>query len=415
MSSSIKSFMGFAAVRLLAQATLFIFPMLVALFISPEEFGRFSLALMVLYIFTAIGVQSSQGPFIVAASRELQGTGRVQSSFNARAVIVIGWFAVALIAAVAFKDEFIEFTGLTTNGYLYTTASIFTVSFRFTNVALFVSTQRKLWGPFFELIIGVSLFSFFLVFHWLYGATVETAMLTMMLGHGLAALLILPWIPWRLIRPFRVDLSAVRSLFRDSLWYVMGALAVYLINWGDNIVLRIYTDFESIGQYNFGYQIFKGMLICFSTIQMFYLPDIAKFLKDRVQFDHFLKVTRVQIMGMGVAGLVVVGLALEPGLSLVYGDKYSPALPVMYCLLIASVFALYQMLQLAIVVGMSRFAFVQVANFVALAVNLGLDFALVPHYGIMGAAIATTVAYAVLAVLFKWYVRNRLGLFPPAV
>lgn len=412
MSSSIKSFMGFASVRLLAQATLFIFPMLVALFISPEEFGRFSLAIMLLYVFTAIGVQSSQAPFIVAASRELQESSGVQQSNSARAIIVAGWFVVALIAAAAFKDEFIEFTGLTTQGYLYTIASIFTVSFRSTYVALFVSTQRKLRGPVFELIVGVSLFSFFLLFHWLYEATVETAMLTMLLGHGLGALLILPWLPWRLIRPFRIDLSAVRNLFRDSLWYVMGALAVYLINWGDNVVLRIYTDFESIGQYNFGYQIFKGMLICFSTIQMFYLPDIAKFLKDRVQFDHFLKVTRVQIMGMGVAGLIVVGLALAPGVSLVYGDKYAPALPVMYCLLIASVFALYQMLQLAIVVGMSRFAFVQVANFVALAVNLGLDFVLVPHYGIMGAAVATTVAYAVLAILFRWYVRNRLGLYP---
>lgn len=99
---------------------------------------------------------------------------------------------------------------------------------------------------------------------------------------------------------------------------------------------------------------------------------------------------------------------LAPALQLVYGDKYNASLPVIYCLLIASLFSLYYILQLTLVEGMARFKFVQLANFIAVAINLGLDFLLIPQLGILGAAIATTVAYATLAGVFHWYVAKNL-------
>ncbi|MAM89341.1 polysaccharide biosynthesis C-terminal domain-containing protein [Allohahella sp. A8] len=411
MSLSLKSFLSFALVRLLAQATLFVFPLLVAAFITPDEFGRFSLALMLLYVFTAIGIQSSQSPYVVQASREFTRNGNVRRATTARAISVGSWYLISLGIAVVFQDAFLTFTGLSHENYVLVIAGFYVVSMRFIHTSTFTSTQRKMWGPLFELAIGVSLFAVLIIFYLQGSFDLRDALWTLFLGHAIAAVLILPVLPWRLMLPFSFDAHIVKEQFRNSLWYVIGAVAVYLMNWGDNLVLRLYTDFESIGQYNFGYQIFKGMLICFTTIQMFYLPDIHLLLEDKTKLRHFMKTTRLQIMGLGTLGLIVTAVLLEPGLTLVYGAKYDPSLPIMYCLLIASFFALYQMLQLSIIVGMSRFAFVQIATFIALGINLGLDFALVPSYGIMGAAVATTIAYASLAGLFSWYMRKRLRLF----
>jgi len=53
-------------------------------------------------------------------------------------------------------------------------------------------------------------------------------------------------------------------LFVLAAWAVgtfFGALSMYLINWGDNFVLRSFVSFESIGVYNLGYQIFKGLIL----------------------------------------------------------------------------------------------------------------------------------------------------------
>ena len=135
--------------------------------------------------------------------------------------------------------------------------------------------------------------------------------------------------------------------------------------------------------------------------------DVHYFLHGKI---GDMAVTRPQILGLGVLGLVAVGICLAPALQLVYGNKYDASLPVMYCLLIASAFALYYILHLTLVEGMARFKFVQLANFLAVAINLGLDFILIPQLGIMGAAIATTTAYAMLAGLFHWYVVKNLGL-----
>ncbi|GAA3975994.1 polysaccharide biosynthesis C-terminal domain-containing protein [Allohahella marinimesophila] len=411
MTLSLKSFLSFALVRMVAQATMFVFPLLVAAFITPDEFGRFSLALMLLYVFTAIGIQSSQSPYVVQASREYTKHGHVRRATTARAISVGGWYVISLGLAIVFHDAFLTFTGLSHDNYVLVIAAFYVVSMRFIHISTFTSTQRKMWGPLFELMIGIGLFAV-LAFFYLQGVfDLRDALWTLFLGHCIAAILILPILPWREMLPFEFDAKVVKEQFRNSLWYVIGAVAVYLMNWGDNLVLRLYTDFESIGQYNFGYQIFKGMLICFTTIQMFYLPDIHLLLEDKTRLRHFMTKTRLQIMGLGTAGLIVTALLLAPGLSLVYGTKYDPSLPIMYCLLIASFFALYQMLQLSIIVGMSRFAFVQIATFIALGVNLGLDFALVPTYGIMGAAVATTIAYASLAAMFSWYMRKRLKLF----
>jgi O-antigen/teichoic acid export membrane protein len=52
---------------------------------------------------------------------------------------------------------------------------------------------------------------------------------------------------------------------------------------------------------------------------------------------------------------------------------------------------------------------------IALAVNIALNFALIPHFGIMGAAVATVSALALRGALLAYFARVRLGLVLPAV
>lgn len=408
MSNTLGSFVHFTLVRLLGQAALFMFPLVVAAFLSPEDFGRFSLAMMVLFVFTAVGIQSSHKPYIVQASAEFDASGKTSVTIASRSVLTLVVFVLALVLAFVFKDLLLAFSDLRSEQFRWVIAAFFVFSFRFIYVGIFVTTGVKFRAPLLELTIGLAQLAVLGLFYWLFELDLDSVIATVFLGYSVAVLCALPMLPWRKLLPLRFERKATIQLFRNSLWYMLGGVAVYLINWGDNLVLRLYMDLEQIGYYNFGYQVFKGLLICFATITLFYLPNVQQFLVDKEQLRHYLFRTRLQILGLGVLGLVAVGILLAPALQLVYGDKYNASLPVIYCLLIASLFSLYYILQLTLVEGMARFKFVQLANFLAVAINLGLDFLLIPQLGILGAAIATTVAYAALAGVFHWYVAKNL-------
>lgn len=408
MSHSLGSFLNFAFLRLLGQAALFLFPLVVAGFISADDFGRFSLAMMALFMFTAIGIQASQKPYIVQASREFDESGATRVAFTSRALLTAGVFVLVFVLALVFKQAFLSFSGLAAENFRWLLAAFFVFSLRFIYMAIFITTDTRILAPLLELCIGILQLGVLGLLYLFAGINLGSAIAAVFIGYGLAALLATPMLPFKALLPLRFDREANRALLNNTLWYTLGAVAVYLINWGDNLVLRLYLGFEQIGYYNFGYQVFKGMLICFSTITLFFLPNMRQFLADKALLNNFRKKTQLQLLGLGTAGLIVLGLLLAPVLQLVYGDKYDQALPVMYCLLGASFFALYYILQLTIVEGMARFKFVQAAHFMAVAVNLGLDFLLIPTMGILGAAVATTVAYASLAILLHFYVARLI-------
>src|SRR2546422_8772128 len=56
-----------------------------------------------------------------------------------------------------------------------------------------------------------------------------------------------------------------------------------------------------------------------------------------------------------------------------------------------------------------RTQFNWIITFAAAALNIGLNFALIPPYGMMGAAISTVAAYALMFLLMTW---NAQHLYP---
>src|SRR3989338_2169972 len=83
-----KTFMGFAILKALTQAILFLIPLALAHFLAPEGFGIFSLSMMIVYFFTALLINSAMQPFVVYASEELKKTKKINKTFTTVLVLL---------------------------------------------------------------------------------------------------------------------------------------------------------------------------------------------------------------------------------------------------------------------------------------------------------------------------------------
>ena len=108
--------------------------------------------------------------------------------------------------------------------------------------------------------------------------------------------------------------------------------------------------------------------------------------------------------------LTAAAMALGPEtLRLVYGPEFSSVGAVL--LIVLASLPLYSIISLSSVVlaGIGRLAFPLIVGVIAAAVNIGLDFALIPAYDAVGAAIANSVAQLVVGLPVLAYAHRLVG------
>ena len=75
-------------------------------------------------------------------------------------------------------------------------------------------------------------------------------------------------------------------------------------------------------------------------------------------------------------------------------------------LLIGSLFAIYWAFYTPIFSSMERYRFTQISHVFFVLSNLGLDIVFVKYYGYIGAAIATSISYGVMVIVYEVYFRK---------
>jgi len=191
-------------------------------------------------------------------------------------------------------------------------------------------------------------------------------------------------------------------------WMILSVTATYLVNWGDNIVLRIFVSLKEIGVYNFAYQIFKGLIFTTGILSQYFLPFIATNISNKEKISEYLYSKRPKILALGCFGWLIAVLGIPFAIDFVYGDKYSASVLVFQILSIAILFRLYMTFYSPVYNALKRYRFITFATLVQITINLLLAFVFVPYYGIKGAAVSTVIAYGVKLIIFEVHYRVYL-------
>ncbi len=211
------------------------------------------------------------------------------------------------------------------------------------------------------------------------------------------------------------DRKLLRALNHFGFPLMGAALAMWVMNFGDRFQLRKLLHgpyaLQQLGQYSLAYKVGSAMVLLFTAFQIAW-PAFAYSIEDDEEAKHTYSYVLTYLML--IAAWAAVSLSLfAPWIVHVLGrqPEYWPAARAVPELAFSSVF-FAGFIVVTIGVGRTRQTqFNWIAATAAAVVNFGLNFWLIPAYGMLGAAYATLAATVVPMVVRTW---NAQHFYPVA-
>lgn len=205
---------------------------------------------------------------------------------------------------------------------------------------------------------------------------------------------------------FRVNPRLVGPLLRFGLLLIPVMLAGWVMDLSDRYVLRLYRDLEEVAVYGVGYKI--AMVLQIGVVWPFQLawPAVSFAISRRAghQVTYARTLTYLSLLlaaaVLGLALLAPVALPAIVGAGYRESAKVVPAVALAYALN-GIHYCVSPGLHLS---GKTRY--LPLLSGAAAALNLGLNFLLIPRFGMLGAVWATVIAFLGLAAA-TWTLSQR--------
>jgi O-antigen/teichoic acid export membrane protein len=204
-------------------------------------------------------------------------------------------------------------------------------------------------------------------------------------------------------RPAERDLALAWRALGRGLRYHLGSASLYLLFRVDILLLAAFSSDAAVGIYSLAVTVAELARIVTDSISQVVLPQQAGS-DDGRAVAFTVKTTRVMVF----AGLVSIGLgcaAVPLGIPLLYGHAFAGSVEPFFALA-PGVFALSGSRAIgACLLRLDRPMLSSAASVIALVLNVGLNLVLIPSYGVVGCAAASSIAYCVLAAIqVVWFV-----------
>ena len=242
----------------------------------------------------------------------------------------------------------------------------------------------------------------------LHAVTVESIYLT-----GLISLVIgFVWALRRLKTRLLPFPSPSVSLFKENLRYGMkayvAALFAFLVLRIDLLMIQYMRGAEETGFYSIAAGVADLVYLLPVIVGTILFPRLSAMSSDQERWDFARVVARwVGLMMLFIAG--VVALVAEPLVALLYGRSFLPAVPALIWLMPGIVMLSVNTIYMNYFASMGMPPITVYSPGAAAVLNVLLNIKLIPSLGIVGASIASTVAYGMmLAISLVYLVRGRL-------
>ena len=404
-----RTLLQFGLLKGVGQALGMFAPLVVAKFFSSEElFGSYSLAKMVAFFFCTLLIASSQTPFIVFANQEKAKTGKINKSFSVQCSFL--FFSLCLFVAIAmlFDEQITVFANINRLDLVYVFLAFVGLAFKSFLCNLFLAMDQRVKNAMAELVYGVLSVSLVFVLYFAGAINLRAVLLIYPLASLFLALVFALTVDFGQLLPLKLDKTHLTGMFHFTKWVMLGATAVYFINWGDLLVLRLYRPMADIGTYNLAYQVFKGTVMTSMIVNSYFLPFITQNINNPAKIKDYLNRKRPKILIVGFIGIGIIFFIAPPLFDLVYKDAFPHSATILRILLVGSLISLYNSFYTPILHAMKKYKAAQIIGVIQVLINLVLDVILVCLMGVIGPAVATVLAYFCRVVMIAVYFRVKL-------
>ncbi len=369
---------------------------------------------MVVALFLTLGFRWSSIGLIRFGKEEHLRAGSIRETSSARLGVTLPILALCLGSIFVFREHLLEYVGTEDRSIVaFLVIDLLLFVARDHLVALYSAAERHSVNA--AIYLGLSIGKLVVLgIFWIgwMDADAETYIKLVVAVDAALLLLHVAFLRKEYFWPIRLpQRTEFTRLIRFVLPQVYGFAALYGINWVDTYVIRLYLTADDLGGYQFTYSIFMRIASPAFIVSTLFFPRIISWNQSSPETtERFARLAPACFLG-GTGVLALIGIACAaPVLTLVFGDKYQDAYSSFYLLLAALPFFFLTYTYVPLLNARDRVAIVQASNGVAAAVNVAIDLAFVPRYGIVAAALGTFVAIQLRSILLMLATHRMLGL-----
>lgn len=200
-----------------------------------------------------------------------------------------------------------------------------------------------------------------------------------------------------------------RKIFKFSVWFIISPVIYTSFSYTDRLMLSHLTDLSYVGIYSVALNI-SGLIFMFGMIAgNVLIPNLSNIWeqgdKDEAMYvlNFAIKINTLFLL----TGAVILFLFRKQIVSVLYGAEYIKCLPVIGILLIFWLFNSIYWTIGGYAQLIEKTYIPLLCSSIGLISNIFLNYILIPKYGIMGAAVATTSSFAVILIATYFWFREE--------
>lgn len=194
---------------------------------------------------------------------------------------------------------------------------------------------------------------------------------------------------------------------KPMILFFTSSIAISIYNKLDVIMIGFLSNDIENGYYAVGIKVVKMLLALVTTINTVLLPQLIIYY-DNLDYDNVIKTLKSAIKFAAFIALILIMLIFINGdeiIRILSGNQFSNSIPILYVsspiLIIIAFSGIFSYLIL-IPLGLEKM--VTISHVTGAIVNLSLNYILIPYYGALGAAIATTITELCILLVISYIV-----------
>ncbi len=371
--------------------------------LSVHDFGVYSVAFMLIGLATTFGFSWSSSSILFFGSKEKVKYGSINKTFWARNVIIFFSLIIVSLIFIIFQSAI--------NNYIGMDLALLILVWLFISVSedflsnYFLAIKKQIFSAMLSVTAKVLFLSTILFMSF----DVKTLIIINIFSHATVLLYILT-INKKDIGKFEFDKDWFKQVLNFSLWQLFGYSGLYLINFGDTAVIKHFMTNEDVGMYNAAYQLFTAVSGFAGVISSYYASSISMYFtkNDTLNIKRFFHKERYIIFGLSTLAHIIVMIFSKPIIVLFYGERYTDAVIIFNALMIGSIFRYLSVFYMLYFNTNNKHKLQQLINIIRAVLNIGLNIILIQYFGLLGPAIATTIAIILTTGYSAFYCEKRI-------
>ena len=392
----------YSAGQILTRATGFILIPIYTRHLTPEDYGIIGILNVIVTVLTAalsLGAYQAQTRFYYDYQEDRQKVGELLFTIN---VILVG-FTLLICLGLTFAGRTLFGLVIKSEAITFYPFIVLTIWITFLNIVnqlvpyYYIATKRYTSCSvvlFFQFLLRTGFIILFVVF-------LGQGALGSVKGMFLGQLAVLALFYWRYARNFvlRFKQAIAGQVLRFGLPIILHATSAALMASIDRVILEKFVPLSEVGVYTLGYQIGLVMGVIVMSINRAWNPHYYE-LMNQQERDRKFEVRRVVALWLTVIGAVCMigSLWARDVITLLATERYFDATPVVPLILTGYFFQGMYFFAVSPLFYYKKTAWLPVLTVSSALLHIALNFILIPRYGIMGSAVATTISFLLLAL-----------------